>query len=59
MKRTYIQTITDKEGEIVAQRELTYNEDEKTYGRVVFQVHLMEEEDSFLQSEFNVTTKVK
>ena len=58
MKRVYKQTITDDEGNFVASRELEYNEDESTYKRPTFLVHLMEKEDEFLSEMFEVTTEV-
>ncbi len=58
MKRVYKQTILDDEGNVYATREMEYNEDESTYKRPTFLVHLMEKEDEFLAEMFEVKTEV-
>ena len=58
MKRVYKQTIKDDEDNVVATRELVFDEDESTYQRPVFLAHLIEREDEFLAEMFGVETEV-
>jgi hypothetical protein len=58
VKRIYKQSIIDDEGNVVATRELKYDEDESTYKRPVFLAHLIKQEDEFLAEMFAVETEV-
>lgn len=60
MKRTFTQTITVKKtGQLIAARELEYDETAETYHRPVFVAQLMNREEQFLEEILEVTTNEK